>query len=214
VKPASPFRFITPLRLVFWGGILCLFDFTWSWTGGREGFKFDLLDDFIGMILVTVGLFRIASMSGPGRVRIGLNFLGGIAVVSSAAALLDHFIFPRDPWMAWVTQLLGLAELGGMAVFAALMAVLCGELGLDRAARSWRTTTILFVLIYGLPLGALYVAGMAYMAANSSFRIDLGPAGLLLLPVFAIPLVHLFVSTSRMRRDAAPIAPPAAAAVQ
>ncbi|WP_308494902.1 hypothetical protein, partial [Mycobacterium kansasii] len=37
---------------------------------------------------------------------------------------------------------------------------------------------------------------------GSPFHVDLGPAALLLLPVFGIPLIHFFVSTTRMKTDA------------
>ena len=40
------------------------------------------------------------------------------------------------------------------------------------------------------------------MLAGESFNVDLGPAGLVLQVVFAIPLIHLFVATSRMARAA------------
>jgi hypothetical protein len=61
---------------------------------------------------------------------------------------------------------------------------------------------LLFVVIYVLPLGFLYAAGAFMIALGTSFYFDLGVAGLLLLPVFAIPLVHLFISTARMKRAA------------
>lgn len=78
----------------------------------------------------------------------------------------------------------------------------CDEAGLWEAVRSWRTTTVLFVVIYLLPLGLFHLAAIWAMVSSTSFNIDLGPAGLLLLPVFAIPVVHLFISTSRMKRGA------------
>ena len=216
MKPVSSFRFVTPLRLIFWGGILCLFDFKFSWLeGAREGFQIDFINDFVGTILITVGLFRIAPLVRPGRVRGGMYFLAGVAVVSSAAAALDHFIFPRPEALTWATGLLSLVELASMTLFAACMRVACLDLGLERAARSWLTTAVLFFVVYVLPLGAFHAIGLISMANRSNFRIDLGPLGLLLLPLFLVPLIHLFISTSRMRRDAAaPIEPSAAAVLQ
>lgn len=78
----------------------------------------------------------------------------------------------------------------------------CEEAGLAEAAESWRTTTILFVVLLVLPLGAFHVLALAAMLMGKSFRFDLGPAGLFLLVVFAVPIVHVFVSTSRMARAA------------
>lgn len=78
----------------------------------------------------------------------------------------------------------------------------CEEARLDRAAQSWRTTTLLFVVIYLIPLGLCYLAGCVSILIGRSFHFELGPLGLLLLPVFAVPLIHLFMSTSRMARSA------------
>ena len=46
---------ITPLRLIFWGGLLCIFDFHLTQITNDHGFKFDVLSDALGTILITVG---------------------------------------------------------------------------------------------------------------------------------------------------------------
>jgi hypothetical protein len=78
----------------------------------------------------------------------------------------------------------------------------CEQARLARSVASWRLTTTLFVVIYLLPLGFFYLAAAWAIATGSSFHINLGAGGLLLLPIFAVPLIHLFVSTSRMRHEA------------
>jgi len=62
-----------------------------------------------------------------------------------------------------------------------------------------------------LRLGFFFLAGLIAIFASTSFNLNLGPAGLLLLPVFALPLIHLFVSTSRLRRaaESGSVEPPA-----
>jgi hypothetical protein len=57
---------ITPLRLIFWGGLLCLIDITMTQRINGVSFKFDLLDDFLGMVLVTIGVFRLSRFA-PSR---------------------------------------------------------------------------------------------------------------------------------------------------
>jgi len=47
----------------------------------------------------------------------------------------------------------------------------------------------------------VYLAGMFAMLTGNSFHFNLGLTGLLLPPVFIVPVVHLFVSTSRMKRE-------------
>jgi energy-coupling factor transporter transmembrane protein EcfT len=83
------------------------------------------------------------------------------------------------------------------------MRMLCIEGNLAKSVRSWRLTTILFAVIYFLPLGLFYAAHLFAIVTRQSFIINLPPATLLLLiPIFAIPLVHFFISTSRMKREA------------
>ena len=83
---------------------------------------------------------------------------------------------------------------------------LCIEVNLRASAKSWKMTTLLFSIIYLIPLGVSYcVAALIRPAAAESFKIELGPAGLLLLPVFfasMIPMIHLFMSISRMKNEA------------
>ena len=53
---------ITPLRLIFWGGLLCIFDFHLTQTTNGHGFKFDVLSDALGSILIAVGVFRLGAI--------------------------------------------------------------------------------------------------------------------------------------------------------
>jgi hypothetical protein len=40
---------VAPLRMIFWGGLLCVFDITFSQTTNGQGFKFDILNDALGL---------------------------------------------------------------------------------------------------------------------------------------------------------------------
>ena len=55
-------RTILPLRLVFWGGLICVFDLTFSQTVNGEGWEFDVLNDFVGMFMITWGVFQLAKI--------------------------------------------------------------------------------------------------------------------------------------------------------
>jgi hypothetical protein len=212
--PVDLSRFVTPLRLIFWGVLLCVFDFHFSWLSGGEGLRLDVLSDFVGMILILIGIFRIVRLVPPGESG-PLVFVGCIAVVSTAVALMEHMVFKRPAPLVWALHLLGLAELVAILMFCRSMRSLCFREGLTHPMKSWTVTFWLFFAIYLIPLGAFHLAVLVAMATGSSFQFDLGVAGLLLLPVFFWPLVHFFVSTSRMTRAArSPIARTAAAPVQ
>ena len=43
---------ISSLRLIFWGGLLCIFDIAFTMRSGHSGYRLDLLNDFVGMIMI------------------------------------------------------------------------------------------------------------------------------------------------------------------
>ena len=56
----------------------------------------------------------------------------------------------------------------------------------------------LFCWIYAVPLGLLCVVSIIAKTTGSSFSYQLGPEAIIALVIFFSPLIHLFVSTSRM----------------
>jgi hypothetical protein len=204
-------RAITPLRLVFWGGLVCIFDLTYSQTVNGRGFKFDLLDDALGALLISIGVFRLAAIRVPGSYSVAMMFVQAVSVVGVLKAIGDHFILPLPPPVHFAFHVFGIISLVAIIVFCVAMRWLCDAFILPKASGSWTVTIVLFVVIYVVPLGILYLLGLASMASGRSFHFNLGPAGLLVLPIFAIPIIHLFVSTSRMKAaaDDASCGPPA-----
>jgi len=193
---------IAPLRLIFWGGLLCIFDITFSQTTNGQGFKFDVLNDALGTAMIAYGVFSLASAPVHGRYSSTMTFVLVVSILAVLDAIRDHFIMPLPPLVHVLQTVFGLACLAAIIAFCVAMRWYCEEAQLPQAAASWSVTTMLFVVIYLLPLGLLYLAGIYAMLTGTSFSFNLGPVGLLVLPVFAIPLIHLFVSTSRMSRAA------------
>ena len=193
---------IGPLRMIFWGGLLCLFDFSFSSTVNGEGFTFDILNDFLGMILISVGVFRLGRIELTHSYSKAMIFVMVVCLISTVKALIDHAVFETAEGWDFFWTFFGLVELAAIVVFCFTMRLLCHRNGLEGPANSWRTTSVLFVVVFVLPLGFLYLAILFAMVTGESFHIDLGPAGLLALFVLAVPLVHFFVSTSRTARAA------------
>jgi len=183
-------RAVGPLRLVFWGGLICVFDFKIN--------GFDLLNDAAGMVMVAVGVSRLAGTVVNARYEAAMSFVRVVAVLAVIVAVVTQLPFNPGPLGSFGFQVFGLVELAAIVVFCVAMRWFCEEAELAAPAASWRTTTLLFVIIYAVPLGVLYCASALAILTGESFNIQLGPAGLVLLPVFFIPLIHLFVSTSRM----------------
>lgn len=154
------------------------------------------------MLMITWAVHRLSGFSKQQRYAKQMMFVLIAALLGWLNALHAHLIYDTPTPIAFLSNLISLIGLVATVVFCRAMRGLCEELGLRRSHASWQVTTALFVLIYLLPLGLFYLAALVAIATQSSFNIDLGPAGLLLIPVFLVPVIHLFISTSRMKNEA------------
>lgn len=193
-------RAITPLRMIFWGGLLCIFEISWTIRG--SGFKYSLLNDTLGAVLIMVGVFKLSAIAVQDRFVTLMRFVKVVSVLVVLNTIRAHFIMPLPPLVVAAVNLFGLVTQVAIVAFCVAMRWFCEEAGLSWPAESWKFTTKLFIIIYLFPLGLLQLAGLVAVISGQSSNVNLGPAGLLLLPVFVVPLVHLFVSTSRMKRGA------------
>ncbi len=193
---------INPLRMIFWGGLLCLLDLSFGQTRNGTGFKFDILNDAVGALLIYAGVSNLSSLPVHDRYTTAMSFVKVVAALSILDALRAHFVTPYPAPVLFFLQIFGFVTLAAMITFCVAMQWLSISAQLAQSEASWRTTTILFVAIYAIPLGISHVLSIFSMTAGKPFHINLGPAGLLLLPIFLIPIVHFFVSTSRMKNEA------------
>ena len=185
---------VLPLRLVFWGGLICVLDFKIN--------NFDLLNDVVGIILIAVGVFRLSAITVSERYTSWMGYVKIVAAVSVAETLYLQLPISTPGPISALLQLLGIAQLACIIVFCMAMRLFSEVCKLEQAKSSWRTSTILFACIYAVPLGLLYLTAFVAVVAGESFHLDLGIGGLLLIPVFFIPLIHLFISTSCMKNEA------------
>lgn len=193
---------VSPLRWIFWGALICLVDLTYSQTVNGVGWKFDFANDAVGVLIILWGTSRLARIRVHDRYRSALGFVKVTAFFSLLDAIHAHFIYNTPAAVALFFSLVNAAEMVATVVFCVAMRWLGEAAGLQRSAKSWKITTLLFVIIYLIPLGSLSCAAAIAIALRSPFHLDLGPAGLWLMPVFAAPLIHFFVSTTRMKADA------------
>jgi hypothetical protein len=126
-----------------------------------------------------------------------------VAVVSVPVTLLKMFgsNFPQP--VAMMLTLLSLAQLAATVAFCVAMRWFCIEAGLKRSAESWRLTTIFFLTLFAGPLGLLYGYMLFSQLTGTRWTLNVGTSVVLILFVLFVPIVHFFISTSRMRREAA-----------
>lgn len=188
-----------PLRQIFWGTLLVLLDFTFAWTSGGEGFRFDILDDTLGMVLITAAVARLRRIHVDSSYTARMGFIRWVAILAVVESILDHFIFAQPPLLTPLLQILGIAKIVASLLFLACMGRLCLEARWIKAARRWHITLALFLVFYGVPYGLLLIIAMS---AGESFHIDAGPGMLLIALLFLVPLVSFFRATSTMARSA------------
>lgn len=186
---------VVPLRLVFWGGLICVFDFKIN--------GFDILNDVVGSIMVTIGVFRLGDIEVNDRYSKAMLYAKIIAILCILRAFHSQFTYPVPMVISFLLLVLGLATMVAIVVFCIAMRWFCEEAALRESVRSWRVTTVLFALVYMIPLGLLYLASLAANVTGASFHFNLpGPIALVFIAVLFIPLIHLFISTSRMKNEA------------
>ena len=188
-------RAVGPLRLVFWGALLCVLDFRFN--------GFDILNDTIGTLLIAFGVWGLAALPVvEPSYRPRFQFMQVVAILAIAHSIYAQLPIDSPPPVSLLINLFGIAKLIAVVLFCMAMMQACGEADLIRATESWALTRNLFFWIYAIPIGLMHIGGCLAMITGGSFHFDLGPLGLLLLPLFVAPLIHFFVSTSRMKRFA------------
>ncbi len=178
--------------------MICAIDITIK----SGNFKFDILNDVIGMILITTGVFRLARIDAPDSYRKAMGLVKLVCVIATIKTFVDQWTFEKSHeaealWSAWE-----FAEIAAILLFCFAMRLLCTRMGLEGPTRSWRTTSTLFVIFFALPVGGLHAFLIFRALASHHSSVDIGALGLLFLLVIFIPMIHLFVSTSRMKRAA------------
>jgi len=192
---------ISALRAVFWGGLICVFDFSFGQTTNGNGFKFDIISDAVGCLMIAWGVTQLKPLLPLERYYNAMTFVQVVAWMCVVEAVADHWVTKTPIVPGVVRSLFSLASLAAIVSFCVAMRWLCESLALRQATQSWRTTTYLFVFIYLLPLGLFHAAAIIAMITGQKFHFNLGPAGLLFLLVFVVPIIHLFMSTSRMKDE-------------
>ena len=188
------------LILLLIGGPIVIVDFTIAQGGGPP---FDILNDTIGMLLITWAAFLL------GRLREGEAFSRPMLFVQGASILLTiwSILVQIDPGLA--ASFLGIL-FGGVSAAATMalclaMRRLTRRHGLQRSTDRWRRSHLLVTFVWGGAwlLGALFslvtrAAGpVAYVSAVQG---SVGPAlllfGLLVLAIVLIPGIFVIVAIS------------------
>ena len=192
------------LRYVFWGLLIYILDISIDRTVDGQGWKFDFFNDFIGMLMITWGVWRLGQVNVSPRYQTVMCFVKWVSVLLCLDALDAHFVYVESPFSYFLSTVLNITALIAAVFFCRAMGWLSSLMAFRKSAESWQTTALLFLLVYLVPLGLFYcVSGIAFaMGTSISLVSSIGLVAMLLVPIFALPLLHLFMSTSRMQAEA------------
>ncbi|MBM3248664.1 MAG: hypothetical protein FJZ10_04510 [Candidatus Omnitrophica bacterium] len=190
---------VRSLRLIFWGALLCVLSFKLN--------GLDIFDDTVGWLLICLGVFPLAKQSGGIHHKNFMLFVQIAAVVSLVKQIMFGY-FPTPESLSLILQILGFLTLAGIVVFCMAMRDMAEAHSLDLSKTSWKTTLVLFVAIYAIPFGLFYLfaTGAIISGTSFNFNIDNPLLVILILPIFFVPIIHLFISTSRMKKEMTSVA--------
>jgi len=193
---------IGPLRLIFWAGLIYAVDVPFGRVDGGQGWRFDLLNDAVAMLLIAVGVFRLGRLrvDPPWLDRYGsaMKFVKAIALLGIADAVGGHFVFRRSPELELIVAVFRLAQAGAGTVFFLCMRSLCAKAGLKGAARGWSVSLGLFLVVVAGPVGSYFYAAFLHIMAGGTAVGEVGLLRIVAKALLVVPFAGAYVSTSRM----------------
>lgn len=176
---------------------MCAVDITVK-SGGT---RFDILNDAVGKVLITLGVLRLWAIPVAGSYRKGMGLVTAVSCLSTLKTVAREMGFQKPPDLEFLWTVWEFAEIGAVLLFCFAMRLLCRRTDLARPERSWSTTSILFLVFYALPVAGMDVMSLVSRATGQQLSIDVGSWAWIIL-VILLPWIHLFISTSRMKRAA------------
>ena len=158
------------------------------------------------MILIAVAAFRLARLPvhPPWNDHYGstMRWVRAVALVGVGEAAMRHVVFTHPTLLDISLAGYRVVQVGTMVLFCLSMRWLCARAGLASLRRSWDITTGMFVCVWLIPLGITFSCDfLSLMAGRAPVR-ELGAFKYVVQAILAAPFVGLYVSASRMAREA------------
>jgi hypothetical protein len=207
-SPFSPSRqTIQALRLLFWCGILYILDFNLSCGGGDCTSGFDIFTDIIGLILISIGIFKLDTEEVLESYSEKMWF---IKLASLLAIIIQIIPWSRIPALDGVDLILGVIIVIAIGTFSQVMHSLSRDQGFSRSEHLWKKTHLAVIAVYVIPTCLFSLLSLVIIILNrfSLYEISyhsLHPAIAVILlvsiPVFFLPLVLLFLATNKLKSE-------------
>lgn len=181
---------ILPLKLIIAGGFLLVIDFNF--------FFFDLFNDTVGWVLLTIGVIFLTFLHSSKRYEYGMTFVSLVAILSVGVHLLS--LTTPDVIEEYIQYYYFLSGIQSVAIifFCISMYWFCEELGLNTIAKDWQSAYLLFTFFLIIPgsINSLILNVLYPDYSLSNVMIILIIVIYMLLAI--IPLIHIFRVTKKM----------------
>jgi hypothetical protein len=188
------------LGKIFWGTLICVLDFHFSQTSNGSGFKFDVINDVVGTVMIAWGLGQLAPLVADSTYVGIMRFCGAVAAMAVIDALLDHIVTPWPPPVRVIWVAFSLLCLASIYRFCFAMRLFCGSVALLREEESWQSSQGLFLWLNVVPALILHAVSLPWLLSHGQRRLEIGPIAIVIVIVGFIPLVHILLSISRTRK--------------
>jgi len=193
-------QIVKALRQMFWGGIIIILDVNF---GG-----FDIVVDALGVLLIVLGVYSLARQEGGAIFQRKMRIVKPLVLVFMYVSFVELLPLPQVArhWLGIVF----VPWLVAIYLFCTAMRAFCEHHTLSRSSKSWNMTSVLVLFIYVIPLSIAYIGvwvGGTFLQGQGEFSFNANaaeyPQILIFLIVGVAPLIHLFISTSRIKREVA-----------
>ena len=187
-------KIINPLRLIFWGGLFIIIDFnlTCHSTGGAVGI--DLLNDTIGLILVTIGLLYLVFIEHNQKYDIVITIVAFISIFFCAGSILSTFYPSIIEKINKFILLIWFIEKVGLLLFCWSLKLLFDDDKMRFLYDRWSTLTILFIFFSILPSGTL----LLLQNQLNLIKISMFLSVLFLTLLQIVPLIYLLSTIKKI----------------
>lgn len=136
---------IRPLWIIFAGGLIyCVTFGILVASGSHNAFSVHLADQPIGAVLMALGVWQLGRVDIDREYMLLMRFILIVAILRIIATTADFFPLPKDPLIDLVHAIFGLASTAAALAFCTAMRWFCQDVGLQRSAKGWLKTTIVF----------------------------------------------------------------------
>lgn len=205
LRPADASAAQAGLGKIFWGTLICVFDLHFSLASNGTGFKFDIINDVVGALMIAWGVSQLQPLVKEPRYAQIMRLCHVMAILCILDAVVDHVVAPWPVPIQVLSIIFGFVCLVAIFQFCSAMRIFCFAAGLREAERSWILGQRLFLFLNLIPAAIVQLSSLGLLLGGTRGRVQVNPLvgalGLVAVIAAIIPLVYLLWAIWATRRE-------------